>query len=311
MSIALLFPGQGAQSPGFLQHLPEHAVVRATLDQASEILEEDVAALDSPQALSSTVAVQLTTLVAGVAAWRVLGEEGVTADAVAGLSVGAFAAAVACGTLAFADALPLVKLRAEGMERAYPQGYGMAAIIGLDQRRVMELIERAGGAGAQLYLANVNAPLQMVLSGPDAVLDAVIESARQAGARKAKRLAVSVPSHCPLLDGVSRQLAQAMTGIELRAPRIPYVGNCRARVAHDAAAVAEDLVNNVANTVRWHDAATVLYELGVRLFIEPPPGQVLSRLARDAFDDARSVAMEEVQLDSVVLLARREQVQAG
>ena len=311
MSIALLFPGQGAQSPGFLQRLPEHAVVRATLDQASEILGEDVAALDSPQALSSTVAVQLTTLVAGVAAWRVLGEEGVTADAVAGLSVGAFAAAVACGTLAFADALPLVKLRAEGMERAYPQGYGMAAIIGLDQRRVMELIERAGGAGAQLYLANVNAPLQMVLSGPDAVLDAVIESARQAGARKAKRLAVSVPSHCPLLDGVSRQLAQAMTGIELRAPRIPYVGNCRARVAHDAAAVAEDLVNNVANTVRWHNAATVLYELGVRLFIEPPPGQVLSRLARDAFDDARSVAMEEVRLDSVVLLARREQAQAG
>ncbi len=310
MSIALLFPGQGAQSPGFLHRLPEHATVRATLDQASAILGEDVLALDSAEALSSTVAVQLTTLVAGVAAWRALGEEGVSAAAVAGLSVGAFAAAVACGTLSFADALPLVKLRAEGMERAYPRGYGMAAIIGLNERRVMELVEQAGGADVQLYLANINAPLQMVLSGPEAALDSVIASARQAGARKAKRLAVSVPSHCPLLDEVSRQLAQAMTKIQLKPPQIPYVSNGRARVVHDAAGVAEDLINNVATTVRWHDASTVLYELGARLFIEPPPGQVLSRLARDAFDDARSVAMEEVRLDSVVLLARREQAQA-
>lgn len=311
MSIALLFPGQGAQSPGFLHRLPQHAVVRSTLDQASEILGEDIAALDSAEALSSTVAVQLTTLVAGVAAWCALGEEGIAADAAAGLSVGAFAAAVACGALSFADALPLVKLRAQGMERAYPRGYGMAAIIGLNQRRVMELVEQAGGTGAQLYLANVNAPMQMVLSGPQAALDSVIASARQAGARKAKRLAVSVPSHCPLLDGVSRQLAQAMAEIQLKAPQIPYISNGRARLVHDAAGVAEDLINNVAATVRWHDAVTVLYELGARLFIEPPPGQVLSRLARDAFDDARSVAMEEMRLDSVVLLARREQSRSG
>lgn len=311
MSVALLFPGQGAQSPGFLHRLPEHPLARATLDQASEILGEDVLALDSAEALSSTVAVQLTTLVAGVAAWRVLGGEGVSADAVAGLSVGAFAAAVACGTLSFADALLLVKLRAQGMERAYPRGYGMAAIIGLDERRVAALVERAGGANSQLYLANINAPTQMVLAGPDAALDAAIAAARQAGARKAKRLAVSVPSHCPLLDAVSSQLAEAMAKIELRAPRVPYVGNCRARVARDAAGVAEDLINNVARTVRWHDATVVLYELGARLFVEPPPGQVLSRLAREAFGDARSVALGDVDLDSVVLLARREQSQDG
>lgn len=310
MSIALLFPGQGAQGPGFLHRLPEHPVVRATLDQASEILGDDVLALDNGEALSSTVAVQLTTLVAGVAAWRALVEEGVNAGAVAGLSVGAFAAAVACDTLSFTDALPLVKLRAQGMERAYPRGYGMAAIIGLDERRVAALVERAGGADAQLYLANVNAPAQMVLAGPDAALDAAIAAARQAGARKAKRLAVSVPSHCPLLDGVSRQLAQAMMKIELKTPRVPYVGNCRARVARDAAGVAEDLISNVARTVRWHDATVVLYELGARLFVEPPPGQVLSRLAREAFGDARSVALGDVDLDSVVLLARREQSQA-
>ena len=311
MSIALLFPGQGAQSPGFLQRLPEHAAVRATLEEASQVLGEDIAALDSAAALASTVAVQLTTLVAGVAVARALSGEGVSADAVAGLSVGAFGAAVACGALAFADALRLVRLRGECMERAYPQGYGMAAIVGLDQRQITELIERAGGAGAQLYLANVNAPTQMVLSGPERALDAAIEAARQAGARKAERMAVSVPSHSPLLDGVSRQLAQAMTAIQLKAPQIPYVGNRRARPVRDAAGVAEDLIHNVAATVRWHDAVTVLYELGARLFIEPPPGQVLSRLAQAAFAEARSVAVDDARLDSVVLLARREQSRAG
>ena len=311
MSIALLFPGQGAQSPGFLQRLPEHAAVRATLEEASQVLDEDVTALDSAAALVSTVAVQLTTLVAGVAVARALSGEGVSADAVAGLSVGAFGAAVACGALAFADALSLVRLRGECMERAYPQGYGMAAIVGLDQRQITELIERAGGAGAQLYLANVNAPTQMVLSGPERALDAAVEAARRAGARKAERMAVSVPSHSPLLDEVSRQLAQAMTTIQLRAPRIPYVGNRRARPVQDAAGVAEDLIHNVAATVRWHDASTVLYERGARLFIEPPPGQVLSRLAQAAFADARSVAVEDARLDSIVLLARREQSRAG
>jgi malonate decarboxylase epsilon subunit len=189
----------------------------------------------------------------------------------------------------------------------------MAAIVGLDERQTTDLIERVGGTRAQLYLANINAPTQMVLSGPERVLDAAIEAARPAGARKAERLAVHVPSHSPLLDGVSRQLAQAMTTIRLDAPRIPYVSNRRARVVRDAARVGEDLIDNVGHTVRWHDAVTVMYELGVRLFIEPPPGQVLSRLAQAAFGDARGVAVDDARLDSIVLLARRErqQTQAG
>lgn len=308
VSIALLFPGQGAQSPGFLHRIPQHAAVRRTLAEASQMLNQDTTALDSADALASTVAVQLTTLVAGVAVTRALQEEGVTASAVAGLSVGAFAAAVACGALPFADAVRLVKLRAEWMEQAYPSGYGMAAIVGLDERQIADVIDRAGGARAQLYLANINAPTQMVLSGPDRALDAAIIAARHAGARKAERMAVSVPSHSPLLDGVARQLSDAMTTIELKAPSIPYVNRC-ARVVRDAAGIGEDLSHNVASTVRWHDAVTVLYELGVRLFIEPPPGDVLSRLAQAAFADARSVATDDARLDSIVTLARRENSQ--
>ena len=256
--------------------------------------------------LTSTIAVQLCTLIAGVAVTRALAREGVRADAVAGLSVGAFAAAVACGALALADALPLVQLRGECMQRAYPHGYGMAAIMGLEERQVAGIVEQLSGAGAQIYIANVTAPTQIVVSGAERALDAALETARQAGARQGARMAVSVPSHCPLLEPVAQRLAAAMLPLHLQAPTLPYVSSCRARVVHDAQGVREDLIHNLANTVRWHDCVTVLYELGVRLFIEPPPGQVLSRLAQQAFPEARVAAVDGALLPSIVLLAQRE-----
>jgi len=306
VSIAFLFPGQGAQSPGFLHRLPSHPAVNATLDEAAAVLGMEVMGLDTAAALASTVAVQLSLLIAGVAVTRALAYEGLEVDAAAGLSVGAFGAAVACGVLSFADALPLVKLRGECMEQAHPRGYGMAAIAGLDEHQVAAIVERVGGAGAQLYIANINAPTQIVVSGADRALDAAIDTARRGGARRAERMAVAVPSHCPLLDAVARRLAAAMATTEMHDPQRPYVSNRRARVVHDAEGVRDDLIHNVSNTVRWHDSVTVLYELDVRLFIEPPPGEVLSRLAQQAFTEARAIGVENVQLDSVVLLAQRE-----
>ena len=306
MSIAYLFPGQGAQTPGFLHRLPKHPAVTATLEEAAAVLGIEVMSLDTGAALASTVAVQLSLLIGGVAVMRALAHEGLQVDAAAGLSVGAFGAAVACGVLSFADALPLVKLRGECMEQAYPHGYGMAAISGLDEHQVAAIVERVGGASAQLYIASINAPTQIVVSGADCALDAAVEAARRTGARRAERMAVTVPSHCPLLDAVARRLAAAMLAIEMHDPQRPYVSNRRARVVHDAQGVRDDLTRNVANAVRWHDSVTVLYELGVRLFIEPPPGQVLSRLAQQAFTEARAIGVEDLQLDSIVLLAARE-----
>jgi malonate decarboxylase epsilon subunit len=306
MSIAYLFPGQGAQTSGFLHRLPEHPAVNSTLEEAAAVLDMDVMSLDSAAALASTVAVQISLLIAGVAVMRALAHEGLEVDAAAGLSVGAFGAAVACGALRFADALPLVKLRGECMEQAYPCGYGMASITGLDEHRVAAIVDLVGGASAQLYIANINAPAQIVVSGADSALDAAVEIARRSGARRAERMAVTVPSHCRLLDAVSRRLAAAMVAIEMHDPQRPYVSNRRARVVRDAQGVRDDLIHSVANAVRWHDTVTLLYELDVRLFIEPPPGKVLSRLAQQAFTDARAIAVEDMQLDSVVLLAKRE-----
>ena len=305
MSTAYLFPGQGAQTPGFLHRLPEHPAVRRTLDESDAALGLDVLTLDSAQALLSTRNVQLSVLIAGVAVVRALAQEGMQVDAAAGLSVGAFGAAVACGALGFADALALVEIRGECMERAYPKGYGMAAIGGLDERQVAAILERVGGAGAQIYIANVNAPTQVVVSGADPALDAAMKLARERGARRAERLTVTTPSHSPLLHAVAERLAAAMRTIEFHTPQLLYVSNRRARAVRDAAGVREDLILNVENVVHWHDSVTVLYELGMRFFVEPPPGQVLTRLAREAFPTARAIAAEEAPIRSIVHAAQR------
>ena len=303
MRLALLFPGQGTHTPGFLGRLPPHPAVQATLAEAAGVLGEETGRLDSPQALESTVAVQLTTVIAGVAMARALAAEGQEADAVAGLSVGAFAAAVASGALTFADALALVKLRGEAMAQAVPRGHGMTAILGLSERDARALIARVS-ARAPLYLASVNGPGEVVVSGPDAALELAAAEAHAAGAA-ARRLRLTIPSHCPLMQGVSARLRTAMQGVTVHPPRAAYVSNTRARVAREAREVAEDLIENVSHTVRWHDSVTLLFELGCRFFVETPPGAVLSNLVKDSFPEARAVALEEVPTATAAALAAR------
>ena len=302
MRSALLCPGQGTHTPGFLARLPAHPAVRATLAEAHAVLGPQGPELDSAAALATTVAVQLTTVIAAVAVTRALAAEGLHADAVAGLSVGAFAAAVACDAVSFADALALVKLRGEAMAQAAPHGHGMSAILGLPERDARVLIARVG-ASAPLYLASVNGPSEVVVSGDDQALERAAAAAHAAGA-SVRRLRLTIPSHCPLMAGVSERLRSAMQGVAVREPRVPYVSNVRARAAHTAAEVAEDLVLNVSRTVRWHDSTTLLYELGCRLFIETPPGSVLSNLVKDSFPEARALALEDTPIASAVALAR-------
>jgi malonate decarboxylase epsilon subunit len=305
VSVAYLFPGQGAQTAGFLQHLPRHPAVTATLREAQTALNVDLDSFDTAEALQSTVNVQLGLLIAGVAYVQVLEQEGVGIDAAAGLSVGAFGAAVACGAVQFGDALQLVRARAESMHSLYPQGFGMAAISGLDERQVSAILNRVGGADAQVFIANINAPSQIVISGSDASLEKAIQGAREAGARQAQRMQVSVPSHSPLLDAVSEKLAEVMQRIEVLTPRIPYISNRRARAVRDAAGVREDLILNVSNPVRWHDSVTVLYELGARLFVEMPPGRVLSGLVQQNFPGARAIAADDAQPGTILAAYQR------
>src|ERR1700677_1619443 len=307
MSVAFLFPGQGSQVPGMLHNLPDHPAVARTLDEVSESLHADVRQLDSAEALQSTVSVQLALLASGVAVARALFEEGVKPEAVAGLSVGAFAAAVAAGVLSLADGARLGKERAEDMVKLYPQGYGLAAIVGLTETQVSTLVRETHTDEEPVYVGNINAPRQIVIAGSDAAMVKVLQAAQKSGARKAVRLNVSEPSHCPLLEPVAISLKASMQAIHLQQPKMIYIGNVTGRALRSVVAVAEDLATNIAHGVRWYDSTTVLEELGCRLFIEMPPGHVLSELGREAFADVRTLAMSETSLAYVSEIVARRQ----
>lgn len=293
MTLALLCPGQGAQTAGFLHRLPDHPAVAATLAEAAQVLGRDPLALDTADALAATVAVQLSLVIAGVAAGQALAAEGIAAEAVAGLSVGSFTAAVLAGALDFADALRLVDLRARLMAAARPSGYGLAAIIGLPEARVRPLVLSAHRDDAPVYLANLNGPAQFVVAGLDIGLERCLAAASAVGAR-VERLNVAVPSHCPLMDGVAAALESAIAAVPLRPPAALYLANDGGRATRDAMAIRADLARNVARPVQWHRGISVLGELGIGHFLELPPGHALADLASAALPAARAAALDDL-----------------
>jgi len=302
MSVAFLCPGQGAQRRGFLHALVSHPEKERTLAEANELLGEDVLALDSPRALESTAAVQLAVVTAGVATARVLQALRAEPDYVAGMSVGAFTAAVVCGALEFRDALELVRVRAQLMAAAYPRGYGLGAVSGLSESVVRELVRQTHASGSAVFLANLNGPTQFVIAGSDIGISSCFARALEAGARSAARLEVSVPSHCELLAGVARELALRIAPVRMERARIPYVANVSARPTCDAEVIRNDLASNVMHPVRWHDATRVIFELGTRVFLELPPGRALSDLAAAAFPEARAMAVADSSIASAIHL---------
>jgi malonate decarboxylase epsilon subunit len=309
MSIAFLFPGQGSQFPGMLHTLPDHPVVARTLDEVSDILGRNSRGLDSTEALKSPVSVQLALLASGVAVARCLAEEGVEPGAVAGMSLGAYSAAVACGALNLADGLHLVRQRAEMMEKLYPEGYGLAAVIGLNERQVSNLAQEVHSDQRPVYVANINAPRQIVISGSNEGMNRVLQAALKSGARKAERLDVSTPSHCPLLQPVAEALETSLRTMHVRSPNLVYLRNVTGRATRSAEAISEDLANNIAHGVRWYDMTTVVEELGFRIFLEMPPGHALTVLANEAFPDAQARAVGENSIRQTVRLVERYSTQ--
>lgn len=295
MKILFTFPGQGTQHPGMLQQLPGTA-----LAEAREVLGAEVDTLDTPEALEHTRAVQLSLLIAGVAWARELQRQGVEPDIVSGLSIGAYPAAVVAGALAFDDALRLVTLRGDLMEQAYPHGYGLTAIMGLTLPQVEAISE-----GSQTWIANLNAETQIVIAGRDEEMAKVAEKALAKGASKAKRLAVSVPSHCELLARPAEKLVQAFAGVSLSRPACAYLSGSTGRVLWQPERIADDLAMNMARTVRWQEAVISANEREARLAIEMPPGGVLTCLTRQAAWDGETISLERSGIDVARHLAKR------
>ncbi len=299
------FPGQGAQIPDMLHSLSQTLPCRHWLERASEGLGEDVMALDTPEALKRTRAVQLCILIAGVACADWLIQEKIVPDFVGGLSIGAFPAAVISGALDFADALKIVSLRGELMENAYPHGYGLSAISGLIEKDIRNLIDAVNHPDNPVFLANYNAADQFVIAGTEDAMMRVLERAREKGATKTDRLAVAVPSHCPLLSCAAGKLDEAIRAIPFRRPSMAYLSGSTGRVLWQPDRIADDLAYNMARPLYWADAMTAAYERGVRLAVEMPPGSVLTGLAKRVMAQGDAVSIQQEGLTTVSRLARR------
>ncbi len=300
MSVALLFPGQGAQEPGFLHALPQHPAVVQVLAEAREVLGRDVLEFDTKDALSSTIATQLALLVAGVAFARYLDVEGVELEACAGMSVGAFAAAVAAGALPFASALKFVERRAQLMQAAMTTGWGMAVLEGVTEGTVQKLIDGTG-----VTIANYNSPVQFVVAGESGELAEVLRRAATAGAHTARLLKMATASHTRALAPAAQTLEEFAQGLAISDARIPVYSNRTARPQVRASAIRQELAWNMAEPVRWFDVMISLEQRGITLFVEAPPGHTLTRLVREASPEARALAAGELRWDLILRECRR------
>ncbi len=305
MSVLFSFPGQGAQQAGMLHALPQHAEVERTLVEAAETLKLDPLSLDSEPALQSTVAVQLCLTIAGVAMARLLIAEGALPDMVAGFSIGEYPAAVVAGALGYADALHLVARRAHLMEDAFPIGYGMAVISGLGRAQLEPLIAQVRSAATPVYLANLNSERQLAISGAEPALHAVMALASEHGADKAERLAVTVPSHCPLFLLAARELAKAFQGVQVRRPSLTFLSSSAARTLIHPDRIAQTLAANMAMQVHWSETARLAWERGARVALEMPSGSVLSKLTEPLFEDGRVISCQDTRIDTLLALTSR------
>jgi malonate decarboxylase epsilon subunit len=303
MNTGLLFPGQGSQRPQMFHDLVQHPVVDETLAEISEVLGRDIRTLDSTEALRSPVSVQLAIFAAGVSTARALQRSGVRPLAVAGLSIGAFSAAVVSEAIELSDAVLLVRSRAEQMEHLYPTGYGLAAIVGLNEAQVIKLVAAESTTAHPVFVGNINAPRQIVIAGSIEGMKAVLEKALSQGARKAELLDVPVPSHCPLLQPIADSLHAQLEAIPVQDPKVIYIANVSARAVRTAKGIAKDLADNIAHGVRWHDATSVAQELGCELFLQLPPGHTLRDLAQENLPNIKANAITPDNFDKLLHLA--------
>jgi [acyl-carrier-protein] S-malonyltransferase len=300
-SFAFVFPGQGSQAVGMLDAWGDHPVVRQTVQEASDALGEDLGQLihDGPkESLALTTNTQPVMLLAGVAAYRAWRAEGGAAPmAVAGHSLGEYSALVASGVLTLAQAVPLVRLRAQAMQEAVPVGQGaMAAILGLDAARVVEGCAQATasfGAGSPevVEAVNFNDPAQTVIAGSKAGVEKACEVLKGLGAKRALPLPVSAPFHSSLMKPAAERLKAKLAETALAAPQIPVVNNIDVAVQTDADAIRDALYRQAFGPVRWVECVAALKARGVSTLVECGPGKVLSGMVKRIDAELQSAAL--------------------
>lgn len=296
-SLAFVFPGQGSQSLGMLAELGElHPLIREAFVEASDGAGVDLWALSQggpEEMLNRTEYTQPALLAAGVAVWRLWQQqEGTQPAMLAGHSLGEYSALVAAGALSLKDGAHLVRLRGQLMQDAAPTGTGaMAAVLGTEDALVQEVCKEVSGSEV-VVPANYNSPGQIVIGGHAAAVDRALALLGERGVRKAVKLAVSVPSHTPLMREAANRLSEAMSGLTWHAPKLPVVQNVDAEVHDSSQAIRDALVRQLYLPVQWTGCVQALAARGVTRIAECGPGKVLAGLVKriDKSLDARALS---------------------
>lgn len=296
---AVVFPGQGSQTVGMLSDLGEqYDVVKSTFSEASEALGYDLWALvqNGPvEDLNETFRTQPALLAASVAIWRVWNEVGgAQPQVIAGHSLGEYSALVCAGVIDFKQAIKLVALRGELMQQAVPAGVGaMYAIIGLDDAAIAQACEDAA-QDEVVSPVNFNSPGQVVIAGNKAAVERAGALCKEAGAKRALPLPVSVPSHCALMKPAADKLAEALLDIEFSTPVIPVINNVDVIAQTDPEKIKDALVRQLYNPVRWTEGVVSISEQGIEKLLEFGPGKVLTGLTKRIVKTLSAQAVNDV-----------------
>jgi [acyl-carrier-protein] S-malonyltransferase len=299
MKIAFVFPGQGSQSVGMMAGFDAHQAIKATFDEASQLLGQDLWVLVSsgPESeLNQTFNTQPVMLTAGIAVWRAWQAAGGPLPAVvAGHSLGEYSALVASGALSFADALPLVRFRAQAMQEAVPAGVGaMAAILGLDAAAVESTCREAAAVTSQVVESvNFNGPEQIVIAGHKEAVERAIALATERGAKRGVLLPVSAPFHSSLIRPAVERLASKLAGVSLESPSIPVLHNVDVAERREPDAIRVALAQQAASPVRWVETIEAFAARGVTHVVECGPGRVLTGLNKRIVRELKSFALTD------------------
>ena len=303
---AMVFPGQGSQTVGMLAELAgDYPIVQETFKQASEVLGYDLWQLvqEGPaEELNKTWQTQPALLTASVAVYRVWQQKypALKPDVMAGHSLGEYSALVCAGVLDFQDAVKLVELRGKLMQQAVPEGTGaMYAIIGLDNDAIINACKQAE-QGEVVSAVNFNSPGQVVIAGAKAAVERAAALCKEAGAKRALPLAVSVPSHCALMKPAADQLSVSLESITLKEAGVSVLNNVDVKNEIEANAIRNALVRQLYSPVRWTETVEKMAQNGVEVLVEVGPGKVLNGLAKRIVDSLQAVSVNDVKsLDSV------------
>ena len=296
---AMVFPGQGSQAIGMLAELAEHSpIVTETFAQASDVLGYslwDLVQNGPEEELNKTWKTQPALLAASVAIWRVWQEkQGKMPQMMAGHSLGEYSALVCAGVIDFAAAIKLVELRGQLMQEAVPAGTGaMYAIIGLDNDAIAKACEEAA-QGQVVSPVNFNSPGQVVIAGNKEAVERAGALCKEAGAKRALPLAVSVPSHCALMKPAADKLAVALQEIEFKQPEIQVVNNVDVKAQTDANAIRDALVRQLYNPVRWTETVEFIADKGITQLLEIGPGKVLTGLTKRISKEMNAAAVNDI-----------------